>query len=130
LSLHSIMPIPRYKDIVDLLKKGATVEAQEQIMALREAALELQEENLELRQRVKELEENASLRRSLVFRDGMYWRETESGSDGPFCPPCYDNNNKLVRLQYQKGYMSARGDYKARPYYRCTVNDCNFHNRA
>lgn len=28
------MALPTYKDIVDLMKKGATVEAQEQIMAL------------------------------------------------------------------------------------------------
>jgi len=34
------MPLPRYKDIVDLLKQGKTAEAQEQILALREAALE------------------------------------------------------------------------------------------
>lgn len=49
--------LPRYKDIVELLKKGSTLEAQEQIMSLREGALELQEENQELKQRVRDLEE-------------------------------------------------------------------------
>jgi hypothetical protein len=39
------------------LKKGSTLEAQEQIMSLREGALELQEENQELRMRIKQLEE-------------------------------------------------------------------------
>ena len=34
--------LPKYRDIVDLLKKGSTLEAQEQIMRLREGALELQ----------------------------------------------------------------------------------------
>ena len=34
------MTLPRYKDIVDLIKQGATDEAQEQILVLREAALE------------------------------------------------------------------------------------------
>lgn len=48
--------LPRYKDIVELLKKGSTIEAQEQIMALREGALELQEENQELKRRIHELE--------------------------------------------------------------------------
>lgn len=48
--------LPRYKDIVELLKKGSTLEAQEQIMSLREGALELQEENQQLKQRIKELE--------------------------------------------------------------------------
>ncbi|MCK5229299.1 MAG: hypothetical protein KAR13_03480 [Desulfobulbaceae bacterium] len=48
--------LPRYKDIVDLLKKGSTIEAQEQIMSLREGALELQEENQELKNRIREIE--------------------------------------------------------------------------
>lgn len=33
--------LPKYKDITELIKKGATVEALEKIMELREAALEL-----------------------------------------------------------------------------------------
>lgn len=48
--------LPRYKDIVELIKKGSTLEAQEQIITLREGALELQEENHQLKQRIKELE--------------------------------------------------------------------------
>jgi len=48
--------LPRYKDIVELLKKGSTLEAQEQIMSLREGALELQEENQELKSKMSELE--------------------------------------------------------------------------
>jgi len=49
--------LPKYKDIVDLIKKGSTIEAQEKIMELREAALTLQEETLELKAKIKELEE-------------------------------------------------------------------------
>ena len=48
--------LPRYKDIVELLKKGSTLEAQEQIMCLREGALELQEENQELKRKIHKLE--------------------------------------------------------------------------
>jgi hypothetical protein len=48
--------LPNYKDIVDLLKKGSTIEAQEKIMELREGALALQEENLNLKGRIQELE--------------------------------------------------------------------------
>ena len=49
--------LPKYNDIVDLLKKGSTLKAQEQIMSLREGALELQEENQELKSKVQALEE-------------------------------------------------------------------------
>lgn len=50
------MALPTYRDIVELMKKGATVEAQEQIMELREGALALQEENFQFRDRIRELE--------------------------------------------------------------------------
>jgi intein-encoded DNA endonuclease-like protein len=52
------MPLlPNYKDIVELIRKGSTIEAQKKILELNEAVLKLQEENLALRQRVKALEE-------------------------------------------------------------------------
>jgi len=51
------MALPSYKDIVDLLKKGATIEAQEKIMELREYALDLQEENMNLKNHILELQE-------------------------------------------------------------------------
>ncbi len=45
------MPLlPNYKDIVELIRKGSTIEAQEKILELRKAAMQLQEENLALRQ--------------------------------------------------------------------------------
>ncbi len=40
------MALPNYGDIVELIKKGATLEAQEKIMELRDGALDLQEQNL------------------------------------------------------------------------------------
>ena len=97
--------LPRYKDIVELLKKGATVEAQEKIMELREAALELQEETTELRTRVSELEEELKIKGNLEYSKNTYWlwKEDDAGDntikDGPFCQRCYDADQKLIRLQ-------------------------------
>ena len=48
--------LPNYKEIIELLKKGSTIEAQEKIMELREGALALQEENIKLKERISELE--------------------------------------------------------------------------
>ncbi len=50
------MGLPNYKDIIELIKAGATIEAQERIMELRQAALDLQEENIQLRNQVAELD--------------------------------------------------------------------------
>ena len=93
------MALPSYKDIVELIKKGATVEAQEQLMALREAALALQEDNLALRERVKILEEALRTKGQLQFDGAVYWLDEGVNRDGPFCQHCYDVNDKLVRLQ-------------------------------
>lgn len=93
------MALPTYKDIVDLLKKGATVEAQEQIIALREGALLLQEENFGLREKVRSLEESLRIKGQLTFDGASYWLNDGSKTDGPFCQHCYDTGGKFVRLQ-------------------------------
>jgi len=67
------MGLPKYKDIIELIKTGATIEAQEKIMELRQSALDLQEENIELRNRILELE--AKLRELECF-------------NGEPCPRC------------------------------------------
>jgi len=50
-----ILALPKYKEIMDLVKKGATLEAQEKIMELRESAFELQEQNLDLKEEIRSL---------------------------------------------------------------------------
>lgn len=91
--------LPNYKDIVDLLKKGATFEAQEKILELREAAMSLQEENLQLRSQMSKLQSEVATAKSLRFDRGLYWLEEPAGQrDGPFCPICKDNDSKMVRL--------------------------------
>lgn len=67
------MKLPSYKSIAELIKKGATIEAQEKIMQLREAAVELQEENINLKNTVLELQEQI--------------RKLES-FEGERCPRC------------------------------------------
>jgi len=91
--------LPSYKDIVDLIKKGSTIEAQEKIMELREAAIQLQEENLELRQQAKALEEQIALRAKVTWEKPYYWTDENGKRDGPYCQTCYDKDGKLIRLQ-------------------------------
>jgi len=87
--------MPSYSNIVDLIKKGATIEAQEKIMELRETALELQEDNIALKERIKELEQQLSMKESLSFDSFAYRLKGESSL---FCQRCYDVDGKLVRL--------------------------------
>lgn len=99
------MALPRYKEIVELIKKGSTLEAQEQIMELREAALELQEENIELKELVKELEESVRKKGNTIFENDAYWIVDGENKDGPFCQQCFDSDGILIRLhkaQFQR----------------------------
>uniref|UniRef100_A6VSU9 Uncharacterized protein n=1 Tax=Marinomonas sp. (strain MWYL1) TaxID=400668 RepID=A6VSU9_MARMS len=91
--------IPKYKDISDLLDKGATVEALERIMELREATLELQEENLDLKVKVKKLEEELEEKAKLNYEAPFYWMIEGDNKDGPFCQKCFDSDTKKIRLQ-------------------------------
>jgi len=91
--------LPAYKDIVDLIKKGSTIEAQKKIMELREGALALQEENLELKSKIKELEEKLAKKEEVVWEQPFYWVNKGDLKDGPFCQKCYDSEDKLIRLQ-------------------------------
>ena len=95
----AILPSFKVQDIVDLFKKGATIEAQEKIMKFREAALQLQEENLKLKEKIRELEQQQEIKDSLVWDGSVYWRQTGNQREGPYCPTCYDSNSKHIRLQ-------------------------------
>jgi hypothetical protein len=97
-----MIPIPSYSQITDLLKKGLTLEAQEEIMKLREAALGLQEENIGLKQdlqtaskKVTDLEERLSVKTQLRHEPPVYYRE---GDAVPFCQVCWERDHKLSHL--------------------------------
>jgi hypothetical protein len=50
------MAFPSYKEIIDLIKVGSTIEAQEKIMELRQSALAIQEQNIDLRNQLADLQ--------------------------------------------------------------------------
>jgi hypothetical protein len=99
-----MIPLPSYSQIAELIKKGATLEAQEQIMKLREAALELQDENLALREENKRLREEKELATNLEFEGGVYWLRKDNERIGPFCSACYDEHHRLSRLHNGRNY--------------------------
>ena len=87
--------LPSYTDIVSLIKKGATIEAQEKIMELREACVALQDENHAMRENIKKLEEALRFKEQLEFRKPFYYAE---GDDQPFCPRCWEKDRHGIHL--------------------------------
>ncbi|MGI0025420.1 MAG: hypothetical protein ACREA4_09800, partial [Nitrososphaera sp.] len=82
----------------------STIEAQEKIMELREAAIELQEDNLALKQKVKELEDILQKKNAMAFRPPFYYVERD---DVPHCPRCWEVGHKAVH--FPPPYMTATG---------------------
>ena len=96
------MALPSYKDIFELLKAGATIEAQERIMELRQAALSIQEDNIQLRNRVLELEARV--------------KELES-ADGEPCPRCRKKSWVVEKSEPDPTFGRLGG---VRRTYKCT----------
>ncbi|MDD3180920.1 MAG: hypothetical protein PHQ04_11310 [Opitutaceae bacterium] len=72
-----------YREIVDLLKKGMTIEVQEKIMELREACVTLEDENHLLKKEVKSLDDALRFQGTLEFRSPFYYQK---GDASPYCP--------------------------------------------
>ncbi|WP_445947146.1 hypothetical protein [Shewanella sp.] len=100
------MALPSYKDIAELIKKGATIEAQEKIMELRESALELQEENINLKNKILELQQKV--------------RKLES-FEGEACPKCRKPAWVVESSKPDREFGDLGG---IRREYKCT--DCGF----
>jgi predicted RNA-binding Zn-ribbon protein involved in translation (DUF1610 family) len=74
------MAIPNIKEIFELIKKGATLEAQQKITELKEALISQQEENIELKK------ENLSLKQQIELLE-----------KGDRCPKCRKASLNLIK---------------------------------
>lgn len=84
------------------------LDAQEQVLALKDELLDLRTENASLKQELLD-------RKSLTFDGGAYWHETGSSRDGPFCSRCFDADGVRVHMHATR-----------RRYFHCSNCDQNF----
>lgn len=70
---------------------------------------EIQQAVAEAESQIKDLQAQLAIRAKVKWEEPLYWLETETGRDGPFCQRCYDTEEKLVRLQGSgDGHYSCR----------------------
>jgi len=97
-------------DIAKLIKdSGASLEQAEiklqiaeLISSLADAKIELAEVQAQLSDKDKYIEalnEQINIKKSVTWERPYYWVIKGKNKDGPFCQQCYDNNQKLIRLQ-------------------------------
>jgi hypothetical protein len=82
------------KELVELAKKGATVELEIRLVRMQGSELELREEIVQLKSELAELKQSISNEKDLEFVGGMYVK-----GDDHYCQVCWDADKKLIRLQ-------------------------------
>jgi hypothetical protein len=98
------MVLPSYREIVDLIKQGANLEAQQRFVELQEAHQSVREENLRLKDEVSRLGRELELTKTIVWEPPVYYRLVDGAKEGPYCQKCFDSDRKLIRLQLKYGY--------------------------
>jgi len=86
------------KQIRDIADNVATAELKLAIASLTEQLADIKMQALDLAERNRQLEAEVSRLKAppeVVYRDNVYFK---ADGDGPFCPSCYDNDQKLIRI--------------------------------
>ncbi len=67
-------------------------------------------------QKISELQIELKTKQSVTWSKPYYFTETDGEKDGPFCQQCYDNEQKLIRLQgggtKSWNCLSCKGSYR------------------
>ena len=114
-------------DIAKLIKdSGSSLEKAEIKLQIAELISSLADIKMELAdvqtilmdkdQKIVELESKLNTKESVVWSKPYYFLANGEEKDGPFCQQCYDNDQKLIRLQGggSKSWscLSCKGSYK------------------
>lgn len=86
------------KNLAKLVQELGKVELYQKVVELQGDIVRLSGENLGLRGEVKELKGKLKIKSALHFQDNRYWVQEGERREGPFCTPCQDDKQKLVRL--------------------------------
>lgn len=74
----------------------------ELIGALADVKMEVTQVQVELTDReakIRDLNSRLEIRESMIWTDPVYWRQNGNTKEGPYCQPCFDKEQRLVRLQ-------------------------------
>ncbi|MBG1270797.1 hypothetical protein [Nostoc sp. WHI] len=116
-AIDGIKVLAEYADgIKDVQKRGEFMRIIGELsIKLAETQMKLAEQtqdNINLKEKInaleKEVEKLKNPKSKPIIKDGLYYIE----DDGPFCPGCYDNNNKLIRVSEAPDAMKVLGRYR------------------
>ncbi len=93
-----------FKKINTLFSQGKTQDALHELMHIQAKHIALHETVESLRARIAELEDIILLSKALHFDNEFYWLKFKSGTQGPFCPTCYQREGAFYRLEDNKEF--------------------------
>jgi hypothetical protein len=98
--------------VKDAEVKGLIADLSLQLSDLKGQVADLQDENLDLRRQLKAREDLSSLRAHMERRDDVYFLNGAAGRDpGPYCPKCFEVDEKLVPVTKFTGAFKNLGKY-------------------
>ena len=71
---------------------SALADTKIQVADIRELLLQKDEE-------IRRMQDELKLQGDIIYDKPYYWVKAAEGKDGPFCQLCYDEGQKLIRLQ-------------------------------
>jgi len=89
----------------------------------------IKSELIEKNEKIQELENKLKIQNELQFESPYYWRIENNTKDGPFCQKCYDENQKLIRLQNESNSnwnwhcLSCRSYFKDKNFTEESIED-------
>ena len=105
-------------DVADVRTK-----VHEMLIHMVNAQVALGEANVEISKLRCELDDCKALKdieSSLEFAEHTYWCRTSGNKlDGPYCPTCWDDKRKLIRLKHADGRFGVNGDQRR---YDCVLH--------
>ena len=103
------------KDAIAAADRLRDAEMKQRLADVQVECAKLAEENARLRQELIDLRERERIREEMQYADNVYWRPSGKGKrEGPFCPKCFDGENKTARMS----------EHLEDSYWRCPV--CNY----
>ncbi len=88
-----------FQEIHELILQGKSEQALHMLMQMQAEQISLHDRINILSARIQEFENILQPSKYLHSDNNLYWLQTESINQGPFCPHCYEGDGTLFRLR-------------------------------
>lgn len=89
-----------YKNFREGKERSAVSEISEALYTARTELLRLQSDNESLATEIRKLKDKSKVQEQLVVEGGVYYQVVDGKKDVPFCTLCWDDQQKLIRTQF------------------------------